>query len=156
GWWLLSRDERKPASVMLGQGLALFAAAAACIFSGATITIVWAAMAAVVAVLASQSEDQFWLAGACGLFAAVLGRLIGWDVEQPYQLQRQFFATLGAQGELLPKFLLNPRSYALAGSAAAFFVAARSTSRTSNPLFRNCAIGFTTIGHTALLALILF
>jgi len=156
GWRLMRRGEHKPASVMLGQALALFAAAVACIFSGATITVVWAAMAAVVAVLASQSEDQFWLAGACGLFAAVLVRLIGWDIEQPYHLQRQFFATLGAQGELLPKFLLNPRSYALAGSAAAFFVAARSTSRKSNPLFRNCAVGYTTFGHVALLALILF
>ncbi|HEX4382042.1 MAG TPA: DUF2339 domain-containing protein, partial [Myxococcales bacterium] len=91
----LLRVERRSGSVLLGQALALFAGAIALLLSGASITLVWAAMAAVVAVLAAREKDQLWLAGALALFVAVLVRLVGIDFQSVDARNAQWFATAG-------------------------------------------------------------
>ena len=152
----LLRKSRRPASLLLGQALALFAAAIALLFSGATITLVWAALFAVVAVLAARERDELWLAGAAGLAAAVLVRLAGWDLQVLDQAQSLFFATLGREGSLSPMFLLNPRALAFAGSGVALLLAARAAARASGgtapePRFLQAAAAFATLAHLLLL-----
>jgi hypothetical protein len=141
---------RSRATVLLGVALGLFAGAAALLFSGATITLVWAALAAVAAVLAAREEDPWWLGGAGALFLAVLLRLASVDLPGPAAERSLYFLTLGRDGALLPRFLLNPRTYAFAGAAAALFVAAWNVARV--PRFRLPAAAMASAGHALLLA----
>ena len=147
----LLRASRQPASVLLGQALALFAGAIALLFSGATITLVWAAMFAVVSVLAARERDRLWLGGAVALAAAVLARLVGWDLGIPDAARSLFFATLGRGGTLYPTFFFNARALAFAGSAVALLVAARAAARSGSADFVRAAMGFATLGHLLLL-----
>jgi len=150
---LLKDKARRPATVMLGQALALFAGAVACFFSGFTITLVWAGLAAVVAYLAADADDRWWLAGAWGLFAAALLRLVEFDLPEPSRLQELYLATSGAQGALR-EGLLNPTAYALFGCAVALLASARFSSRSLEGLFRTTTAVFLTLGHLLLLVLV--
>lgn len=143
---------RARATILLGVALGLFAGAAALLFSGVTVTVVWSALAAAAAVLAAREEDPWWLAGAGALFAAVLLRLVSVDLAGPDADRSLFFLTLGRDGALLPRFLLNPRTYAFAGSAAALLAAAWQTARV--PRFRPAAAAMATAGHALLLAVV--
>jgi hypothetical protein len=152
----LLRSSRRPASLLLGQALALFASAIALLFSGATITLVWAALFAVVAVLAARERDELWLAGAVGLAIAVLVRLAGWDLQVLDQAQSLFLGTQGREGTLYPLFLLNPRALAFAGSGVALLLAARAAARVSDRpgasrRFLQAAAAFATLAHLLLL-----
>jgi len=144
---------RARATVLLGVALALFAGAAALLFSGATITVVWAALAAVAAALAAREEDPWWLGGAGVLFLAVLLRLASVDLAGPDADRSLYFLTLGRDGALLPRFLVNARTYAFAGSAAALFASAWQVARV--PRLRLPAAAMATAGHALLLAVVL-
>jgi uncharacterized membrane protein len=178
----LGRAGRRRASVLLGQALALFCAALAFLLSGASITVAWAAMAAVVAYLAATAPaeraqmspgpgqgrgktassppadaekapspapagDTLWLGGALLLFGATLGRLVFIDVVEPARLRDVFWYTNGQSGVLVQPFLFNPRAYALAGTAVALWVAARSLARQMGGLFRAAATLALIWGH---------
>jgi uncharacterized membrane protein len=157
GATLLKRatELRRPATVLLGQALGLFAAAIAVLFTGATVTILWAVLASVVVWLASGDEDPLWLAGGLALFAATGIRLLSVDLIEPEHLQSQFFSSMGKEGELMPRFLLNARAYALAGVALAMLVAARAASKPVARWFRASAPVLFTLGHAALLTLLI-
>jgi hypothetical protein len=120
------RASRAKGSVLLGASLALLAGAVAFLFSGATVTVAWAAMAAVAAALGARDRDRLWIFGACALFAAVVVRLLAVDVPSVERATWRFLSSAGAEGRLEPAFLLNPRALALAAAAAAFLLAARA------------------------------
>jgi len=151
---ILRRGERRQASLLLGQALALLAAAVACLFSGFAITLIWAALAAVVIWLAADSGDVQWLAAGLLLFLAVLVRLAGYDVPEPERLRDLYFSTLGHSGLLRTPLLLNPRACALVGSAAAMFVSARAAAGKPGP-FRIAAALLVSLGHLLLLTSLL-
>ena len=156
GSTLLRREAslRRPATVLLGQALGLYAAAVALLFTGATITVIWALLAAVVIWLAGGDRDRLWLAGGLALFAATVLRLLSIDLEAPHTLTSLYFATMGKSGELLPRFLFNPRALALAGTGAALLVAARAALRCDGgKLFSNAATALFIFGHGAFLIL---
>jgi hypothetical protein len=147
----LLRVERRSGSVLLGQALALFAGAIALLLTGASITLVWAAMAAVVAVLAAREKDQLWLAGAMALFVAVLVRLIGIDFQSIDAHRAQWFATSGAAGALRATFLFNGRALAFLGGSSALFIAARASGRAGDGRFTQAGIAFISLAHALLL-----
>ena len=68
-------------------------------FSGATLTLVWAAMAAVVAVLAAAEKDRAWLAGAAALFGVALCHLVAVDLPLA-EKSRELSDTMGKAGRL--------------------------------------------------------
>jgi hypothetical protein len=146
------RRGRLRATILLGTSLALVAAAAAFLLSGASVTLAWAAMAAVVAVLAARDRAPAWLAGAGLLFAAALVRLVHVDISAPQLAQSLFLHGDGAAGALHPAFLLNARALALAGTAAALLVAARSVARPGQH-WRFAAAALAAAAHGCLLAL---
>jgi len=150
---LLTRA-RRHASLLLGEALGLFAAAAAFLLSGATVTLVWAALAAVVARLAADARDRDWLIGAALLFAAVLVRLVAVDVPAPEHEVVRFVSTLGREGQAASRLLLNPRSLALAGAAAALLLSARALSLAPERSFRASAAIALGAGHMVLLGLV--
>ncbi len=171
---LLRAGSRQPATVLLGQALGLFAGAAAVLFSGTTVTLIWAALAAVAGTLAASEGDPQWLAGSALLFACTIARLFAVDLQLPEQDNLTFFNTLGAQGRLVPRFLVNARALALLGTGAAFLVPARALARglgekmapgagapangaadqaMSELLFRRASFVAFALGHLALLAL---
>lgn len=145
---------RARASTLLGQALALFAGAAALLFSGATVTLVWAALAASAAWLAARERDRLWLAGSGLLFLATLARVATVDVHQPHLARDLWFSSLGAEGALSPRVLLNPRAYALGGTAAALLLSAWAAARAAERPFREAAAILAGVGHVALLALV--
>jgi hypothetical protein len=120
---------RPHASTMLGAALALMAAAAAFLFSGTTITVVWAAMAAIAAVIAARDRDPWWLGGALAMFVAALVRVATIDILAVDRATNLFLDTAGAEGRLAPLFLLNPRAISLAATVLALLVAARAIHR---------------------------
>lgn len=146
------RASRARASVLLGAAVGLFAGAAALLLSGASVTIVWAALACVAAVLAARDGDRLWLAGAGALFAAALARIMAVDLDAPSEATARYLATLGREGALAPRFLLNARAFALAGTAAALLVAARRCAREPE-WFRRAAAVLGTAAHGLLVAL---
>jgi hypothetical protein len=147
------RRGRLRATILLGTSLALVAAAAAFLLSGASVTIAWAALAAAVAVLAARDRDPAWLAGAGALFLATLVRLTRVDITAPTRAQWLFLQSDGAEGALHPAFLLNARAIALAGTAVALLVAARSVSRAARRSWTVAAAALATASHGCLLAL---
>jgi hypothetical protein len=146
------RASRARASVLLGAAIGLFAGAAALLLSGASVTMVWAALACVAAVLAAREGDRLWLAGAGALFVAALVRIVAVDLDAPAAATRQFLHSLGESGALAPRVLLNARALALAGTAAALLVAAHRCAREAG-WFRRAAAVFGTAGHALLVAL---
>lgn len=144
---------RGAATVLLGQALALFAGAVAFALSGATLTLVWAAMAAVVAVLAASEHDRAWLAGAAALFGVALCHLVAVDLEVGERAQELFFATRGQQGALRLPLLFNARSFALGGSAIALLVSARALRRPGGAAFRAGALALAILGHLLVVGL---
>ncbi|MDB4965512.1 MAG: uncharacterized protein JWN44_1201 [Myxococcales bacterium] len=148
---------RGGATVLLGQALALFAGAVAFCFSGATLTLVWAAMAAVVAVLAATEEDRAWLAGAALLFGVALCHLAAVDLEAADRARELFFWTRGHEGQLRLALFFNPRTYALVGTAVALLVAARAAARRRpRPLFEWAAAAFLVVAHALLVTVCVF
>ncbi|HTN51809.1 MAG TPA: DUF2339 domain-containing protein, partial [Anaeromyxobacter sp.] len=139
--------DRARATTLLGAALALLAGAAAFLFSGATITVVWAAMACATAVLAARERDPWWLGGAIALFAAALVRLAAFDALAVERARELFLSSAGAEGRLGPLLLLNPRALALAATALALLLAARAAARAGEG-WRVAAGGLATVGWT--------
>ena len=166
----LRSGERRRASPLLGQAIGLFAASVAFLFSGATLTIVWAVMSAVVAWLAADADapvtesataasaeqargDGLWLLAALALFGLTVVRVLGWDLGAPGRARDLFFSTDGRQGQLAPLLFVNARTYALAATGGAFLIAARSVGRRARPFFTWSAATLLTIGHALLVLL---
>ena len=143
---------RSRASVLLGTSLALLAGAAAFLFSGATVTVAWAAMAAVAAVLGARERDRWWIAGACVLFAAALGRVAFVDLPSVERAAWLFLGSAGRHGRLEPLFLVNPRAVALAATAAALLLSARAIVR-ATPDWRRVAGVLAAVGWALAVAL---
>ncbi|HEY6005031.1 MAG TPA: DUF2339 domain-containing protein, partial [Anaeromyxobacter sp.] len=139
------RSARATASVLLGASLALLAGAAAFLFSGATVTVAWAAMAAVAAVLGTRGQDRWWVTGACVLFAATLIRIAAVDLPSVERALDAFLSTSGREGRLAPLLLVNARAIALAATAAALLVSARTMAR-SAPRWRAVAAVLAAVG----------
>lgn len=120
---------RTKGTVLLGVALALLAGAAAFLLSGASVTVAWAAMGTVAAVLGAREKDRLWVGGACAVLAAAALRALAADVPDVRHAAWRLLATAGAEGRLEPPFLLNARALALAAVAAALLAAARAVAR---------------------------
>lgn len=149
-------EARGAASALLGEGVALAALAVVLAFSGVTVTLLWALLAAAVAVLAARARDRRWLLGAGVLFLLSLGRVVFVDAQAPRRELARFLATAGREGALQPTPLLNPKALALAGVAVALLVAARSLGReeASGPWRLSAGICLV-IAHGLLLGLVI-
>ncbi|WP_437986246.1 DUF2339 domain-containing protein [Sorangium sp. So ce117] len=116
-------------ALLLGQALALFAAAVAFGLGGATVTVVWSILAAVAAAIAARTGERAWLAVTLLLFAAALARALIVDRAEAEALVTTWFATHGRDGTMAVPVLLNARTYAFAGVSAALLAAGRLLSR---------------------------
>lgn len=150
---LAVRAARLRASVLLGAALGLFAGAAAFLLSGASITVVWAALAAVAAALAARDRDPWWLAGAALLFLAALARIAAVDLPGPARATSDFLLTSGQAGALRPAFLLNARTLALFATAAALLLAGWRAAGVDGR-FRVAGAVLATAGHALLVGLV--
>ncbi|WP_437649981.1 DUF2339 domain-containing protein [Sorangium sp. So ce362] len=116
-------------ALLLGQALALFAAAVAFGLGGATVTVVWGILAAVAAAIAARTGERAWLAVTLLLFLAALARAIGVDSVEAEALVTTWFETHGRDGAMAVPVLLNARAYAFVGLSAALLAAGRLLSR---------------------------
>ncbi|WP_441287209.1 DUF2339 domain-containing protein [Sorangium sp. KYC3313] len=116
-------------ALLLGQALALFAAAVAFGLGGATVTVVWSILAAVAAAIAARTGERAWLAVTLLLFSAALARALVVDRAEAQALVTTWFATHGRDGTMAVPVLLNARTYAFAGVSAALLAAGRLLSR---------------------------
>ncbi|WP_437592999.1 DUF2339 domain-containing protein [Sorangium sp. So ce1000] len=116
-------------ALLLGQALALFAAAVAFGLGGATVTVVWSILAAVAAAIAARTGERAWLTVTLLLFVAALARALIVDRAETEALVTTWFATRGRDGEMAVPVLLNARAYAFAGVSAALLAAGRLLSR---------------------------
>ncbi|WP_437970658.1 DUF2339 domain-containing protein [Sorangium sp. So ce260] len=116
-------------ALLLGQALALFAAAVAFGLGGATVTVVWGILAAVAAAIAARTGERAWLAVTLLLFLAALARALGVDRAEAEAVVTTWFETRGRDGAMAVPVLLNARAYAFAGVSAALLAAGRLMAR---------------------------
>ncbi|WP_437666109.1 DUF2339 domain-containing protein [Sorangium sp. So ce1182] len=147
-------------ALLLGQALALFAAAVAFGLGGATVTVVWGILAAVAAAIAARTGERAWLAVTLLLFVAALARALVVDRAEAEALVTTWFATGGRDGAMAVPVLLNARTYAFAGVSAALLAAGRllsrgATARADGPAraeLRAAALGALGAGYALLIA----
>ncbi|AGP36064.1 DUF2339 domain-containing protein [Sorangium cellulosum] len=116
-------------ALLLGQALALFAAAVAFGLGGATVTVLWGILAAVAAAIAARTGERAWLVVTSLLFLAALARALGVDRVETEALVTTWFDTRGRDGVMAVPVLLNARAYAFAGVSAALLAAGCLLSR---------------------------
>jgi hypothetical protein len=149
-------ESRAVAAALLGGALGVITLAVGLAFSGVTITLLWAVLAAVVAALAAHRGDTLWLGGAVALFALVLVRLLQIDVAAPAGDTMLYMATNGAEGRLAPVPLVNARALGLLGVAVALGVAAwRAARRGPGDPWRSAAGAAATVAHVLLAGLVI-
>jgi len=146
-------DARGAATVVLGQALGLFVAAVGTMWSGATVTVVWAVFAAVVVWLGGRERNAWWLAGGLTLFGLTLIHLVSVDVPEPAKQTALFISTGGKEGVLSVPFLFNQCSLGLLGCGIAFFVGGRGARRAGTSGFSISGSVLQSLGHWMLLAL---
>ncbi|XXT23315.1 DUF2339 domain-containing protein [Sorangium sp. So ce429] len=147
-------------ALLLGQALALFAAAVAFGLGGATVTVVWGILAAVAAAIAARTGERAWLAVTLLLFVAALARALVVDRADAEALVTTWLATSGRDGAMAVPVLLNARAYAFAGVSAALLAAGRllsrgATARAEGPAraeLRAAALGALGAGYALLIA----
>ncbi|WP_438029309.1 DUF2339 domain-containing protein [Sorangium sp. So ce233] len=143
-------------ALLLGQALALFAAAVAFGLGGATVTVVWGILAAVAAAIAARTGERAWLAVTLLLFVAALTRAIVVDRSEAEALVTTWFETRGRDGAMAPPALLNARAWAFAGVSAALLAAgrmlARSWSSPRAPSMRAAGLAALGAGYALLIA----
>ncbi|WP_437878201.1 DUF2339 domain-containing protein [Sorangium sp. So ce513] len=120
-------------ALLLGQALALFAAAVAFGLGGATVTVIWGVLAAVAAAIAARTGERAWLAVTLLLFLAALARAFVVDGAATEALVTTWFETRGRDGAMAAPVLLNTRAWAFAGVSAALLAAGRMLSRAAPP-----------------------
>jgi len=149
-------ESRGVAAAVLGGALGVIALAVGLAFSGVTITLLWAVLAAVVAYLAARRGDTLWLGGAALLFLLVLGRLLAVDASAPLRDHLLFASSHGAAGRLTPVPLVNPRALALLGVAVALGAAAWSARRRrEEPTWRPAGAIAATLSHVLLASFVI-
>jgi hypothetical protein len=140
GGLLLGRA-RAAATLLLGQGAALLALAAALHFSPAGSIVAWAILGTVIIALAAAAEDTRWLAGGLALIGLAAVALL------PEQLTDH--------GQWRMPLLHNPRWLALAALGGALLAAARATAQVRTAWFSQATRALASAGHAALLTLLL-
>ncbi|WP_155798188.1 DUF2339 domain-containing protein, partial [Sorangium cellulosum] len=147
------RDGAPPAdriALLLGQALALFAAAVAFGLGGATVTVIWGILAAVAAAIAARTGERAWLAVTLLLFVAALTRALVVDRAEAEALVTTWFETRGRDGAMAPPVLLNARAWAFAGVSAALLAAGRMLAR-SRPSARAAGLAALGSGYALLI-----
>ncbi|HEX4352840.1 MAG TPA: hypothetical protein VHZ95_08005, partial [Polyangiales bacterium] len=128
GAWILGKErdsDRHYANALVGQALALFAASIAFSQTGATITVLWAALAVVAIVAAAKTRDAEWLAIAFAFYAVTVGRALFIDAITTYQVTEKFMSTMGREGQIAVSAFRNARAYGLISSGLALLIGAR-------------------------------
>lgn len=125
-----ARPELRPwVSILAAQALGLFAASVGFGLSGATITIVWSVLALVAALVWAESKDPIFGVALALLASATVFRLLAVDVGEADRMVSEFRWSNGRSGIYRLTPFLNPRSYALIGTGAAFLAAAARLGR---------------------------
>ncbi|MEO8874544.1 MAG: DUF2339 domain-containing protein, partial [Polyangiaceae bacterium] len=128
GAWILGKHrdaDRHYANALVGQALALFATAIAFSQTGATITVLWGALAVVAIFAAAKTRDPEWLLIAFALYAMTVGRALFIDTLETWHLTHDFVQTLGRQGQIAVPAFRNARAYGLLASGIALLLGAK-------------------------------
>ena len=144
-------DLKSWVSVLAAQALGLFALAMALALTGATITVVWALLALIAALIWAKDDSPAWVVLLVVLVFATLLRLFAIDVDETQRFVDLYRWTEGRQGlyRLTPFF--NPRAFALVGTGLAFLGSARGLSKSDRPNRRPFAGAMAVIGHFLLI-----
>jgi hypothetical protein len=136
GAWILHKSregDRRFANAMIGQALALFAAAAAFSQSAATITVLWALLSVVAASATAKTKAHEWLFIAFGLYAITVGRAVFVDAVTTSHITSSFVESMGREGALAVTAFRNARAYGLLASGLSLLAGAHLIARTPWP-----------------------
>ncbi len=138
--------------VLAALALGLFATAFAFALSGATVTVLWALLAAVAAWLWGRDGSPIWGAALVLLASATLLRLLAVDLGDIDQALRAYRWSEGREGLYRLRPVLNPRALALGGTALALLGAALGLRRAADRLRRTSAGVLAVLGYGLALA----
>ncbi len=107
-------------TLLAALALGLFAPAIAFALSGATITVLWAILTAVAALILAETREKAWLITVVLLAVATLTRIVAVDVPEASELIRSFEWSQGRTGVLALPAFFNFRAYAFFGTGFGF------------------------------------
>ncbi len=117
--------------------------------SGVTITVLWAALAAIAMVVAMADHNEAWFIGGLGILGFAAVRMLTCDLVIPIEEQSRFFETLGHDGSYAPRAFLNPRSISVIANVAVLLLAERTAKRfasPSSPIIRTLSLSAAHLG----------
>lgn len=157
-WITRARPELKAwVSILAAQALGLFAVAVGLGISGAAVTLVWAALALVAALLWSEDRTPVWAVALALLVSATLLRVLVVDIGETQDLLSAYRWSEGRRGLYQVTPIFNPRALSLLGSGLALLFSAlvlsRAHARQPSPSHRSVAAVLATLGHFTLIAL---
>ena len=123
----LRRGHGRAALGLGGASVALFGASAAFATTGASVTVLWAIIAAGAAALARREGRRGWLMLSSVGFVAALARALFVDVATTLDAHEAFVASRGAHGALAPAAFTNQGAIGATACALALLAAARFT-----------------------------
>jgi len=133
-----------------GLALMFFTLAVFFMFSGATVTVLWAAEGALLCFLAASGRRRAWLAAAAVLLLLAVVRALAIDLQWPADQLDRFLASRGREGMIAPAAFANPRALAFFGLGLALLLSARLLAKVRpDRWFRGCALGCALAGHAA-------
>jgi hypothetical protein len=161
----VAQHETKPAwvAILCAQALGLFAAAMGFALTGASITIVWAVLCVITAMIAARSKEPVWAVALGLLVLATLGRLLGADIAEAEQAVDRWRASLGREGLYRLRPFFNARAYAMLGTGIGFIASALELARGAKKakkvgpeqtLRRTGAAVLSILGYAALIGLV--
>ncbi len=149
------RASEDASSLALGLALAWFTWAVALLFSGGTVTVIWAAEAAALAYVAARTRHPLWLLACAALFLLGLGHLGTVDLQWAGAQRRLFESSLGTSGTFLPPPFLHPAALGLLALGLAAVASARWLKRGGEgPGRAPAALALFILGHLGLLVLL--
>lgn len=151
-------QNQKVSLLPLGMAALAFTASLGFLLSGPSLTVAWAAEAAILAYLAARSggDDKTvnpgWIIASVGVFAAALVHLFSMDVPWIWAQRILYLETAGASGMLMPRAFAHPQAWSLSALGFAFLLSVyflrKQPSRTFSGISK---IGYLILGHGAFL-----
>jgi len=146
---------RYRALVPLGLALVFFTQAVAFLFSGVSVTVIWAVEAVVLVYLATAARQRAWLIAGLVMFFITMLRMFSTDFFWLFEQRDIFWSSQGSQGLMFPGVFFHPRALALAAVGIGMLLAAFTIRQIKEKFFRVSGLLLAIIGHLAILALMI-
>jgi predicted membrane protein DUF2339/uncharacterized protein DUF3999 len=141
------------ALVPLGLALVFLTQAVTFLFSGVTVTVIWAVEAVVLIYLAAAARQRAWLLAGLAMFFITMLRMFSTDFFWIFEQRDIFWTSDGLRGLMYPGVFFHPQALALAAIGIGMLLAAFAIRQIKDKFFRVGGLVLAILGHLAILTL---